>query len=70
MAGQKIRIKLAAYDHKMVDQATEKIVETMKKAGAKISGPIPSSHRERGSNYSSFAPQVQGQQRTVRDQNS
>ena len=35
MAGQKIRIKLAAYDHKMVDQAT------MKKAGAKISGPIP-----------------------------
>ena len=41
MAGQKIRIKLAAYDHKMVDQATERIVETMKKAGAKISGPIP-----------------------------
>ena len=41
MAGQKIRIKLAAYDHKMVDQATERIVEAMKKAGAKISGPIP-----------------------------
>ena len=41
MSGQKIRIKLAAYDHKMVDQATERIVETMKKAGAKISGPIP-----------------------------
>ena len=41
MAGQKIRIKLAAYDHEMVDQATQRIVETMKKAGAKISGPIP-----------------------------
>ncbi|MBO4323253.1 MAG: 30S ribosomal protein S10, partial [Clostridia bacterium] len=41
MAGQKIRIKLAAYDHKMVDEATERIVETMKKAGAKVSGPIP-----------------------------
>ena len=41
MAGQRIRIKLAAYDHRMVDQATERIVETMKKAGAKISGPIP-----------------------------
>lgn len=41
MAVQKIRIKLAAYDHKMVDQATEKIIETMKQAGAKISGPIP-----------------------------
>lgn len=41
MAGQKIRIKLSAYDHNTVDQATQKIVETMKKAGAKISGPIP-----------------------------
>ena len=41
MAGQKIRIKLSAYDHNMVDQATARIVETMKKAGAKISGPIP-----------------------------
>ena len=41
MAGQKIRIKLAAYDHKMVDEATERIVEAMKKAGAKVSGPIP-----------------------------
>ena len=41
MAVQKIRIKLAAYDHKMVDQATQKIIETMKQAGAKISGPIP-----------------------------
>ena len=38
MAGQKIRIKLSAYDHNMVDQATARIVETMKKAGAKISG--------------------------------
>lgn len=41
MAGQKIRIKLSAYDHNMVDQATQKIIDTMKKAGAKISGPIP-----------------------------
>ena len=41
MTGQKIRIKLSAYDHNMVDQATARIVETMKKAGAKISGPIP-----------------------------
>ncbi len=41
MASQKIRIKLVSYDHEMVDQAAEKIVETMKQAGAKISGPIP-----------------------------
>ncbi len=38
MAGQKIRIKLAAYDHELVDLAASRIVE---KSGAKISGPIP-----------------------------
>ena len=41
MAGQKIRIKLSAYDHALVDEAAERIVETMQKGGAKISGPIP-----------------------------
>jgi small subunit ribosomal protein S10 len=41
MAGQKIRIKLAAYEHELVDQAAQRIVETMQKSGAKISGPIP-----------------------------
>ncbi|HBF44325.1 MAG TPA: 30S ribosomal protein S10, partial [Clostridiales bacterium] len=41
MAVQKIRIKLAAYDANMVDQAASRIVEAMKKSGAKISGPIP-----------------------------
>lgn len=41
MAVQKIRIKLAAYDHELVDEAATRIVETMKKSGAKISGPIP-----------------------------
>ena len=41
MASQKIRIKLAAYDHELVDEAASRIVETMKKSGAKISGPIP-----------------------------
>ena len=41
MAVQKIRIKLTAYDHELVDEAASRIVETMKKSGAKISGPIP-----------------------------
>lgn len=41
MAAQKIRIKLSAYDHELVDLACSRIVETMKKSGAKISGPIP-----------------------------
>ncbi len=38
---QKIRIRLKGYDHQLVDQSAEKIVETAKKAGAKVSGPIP-----------------------------
>ena len=41
MAQQKIRIKLRAFDHKLLDQSAERIVETAKKTGATISGPIP-----------------------------
>lgn len=41
MATQKIRITLKAFDHNLVDQSAERIVEAAKKAGAKISGPIP-----------------------------
>lgn len=37
----KIRIKLRAYDHRLLDQSTTEIVETAKRTGAKISGPIP-----------------------------
>lgn len=38
---QKIRIRLKAFDHQLLDQAAEKIVETAKRTGAKVSGPIP-----------------------------
>ena len=38
---EKIRIRLKAYDHVVLDQSAEKIVETAKKTGAKVSGPIP-----------------------------
>ena len=41
MAGQKIRIKLKAYDHNLIDVAAEKIVETAKRSGVQVSGPIP-----------------------------
>lgn len=41
MASQKIRIKLKAYEHKLIDQSAEKIVETAKRTGATVSGPIP-----------------------------
>ncbi|MDD7510810.1 MAG: 30S ribosomal protein S10 [Peptostreptococcaceae bacterium] len=38
---QKMRIKLKAYDHALLDQSATKIVETAKKTGADVSGPIP-----------------------------
>ena len=41
MAGQKIRIKLKAYDHDLIDVSADKIVETVKRTGTKVSGPIP-----------------------------
>ena len=43
MAAQKemIRIRLKAYDHQLIDQSAEQIVETAKRTGATVSGPIP-----------------------------
>ena len=41
MAKQNIRIRLKAYDHKLLDQSTVEIVNTAQKTGAKILGPIP-----------------------------
>lgn len=38
---QKIRIKLKAYDHRLLDQAVAEIVETVRRTGATISGPVP-----------------------------
>jgi len=39
--GQKIRIRLKAYDHEIIDRSAQKIVETVEKSGAKVSGPVP-----------------------------
>ncbi len=41
MAKQKIRIRLKAYDHKLIDQSTLEIVNTAKRTGAQVVGPIP-----------------------------
>ena len=41
MAKQKIRISLKAYDHQLVDQSAKKIIETVRKTGAEVSGPVP-----------------------------
>jgi small subunit ribosomal protein S10 len=41
MAKQKIRIRLKAYDHKVLDESAKKIVDTAKRTGAIVSGPVP-----------------------------
>src|SRR5450631_4505216 len=41
MQSQRIRIRLRAFDHKLLDQSTKEIVDTAKRTGAKVAGPIP-----------------------------
>ena len=41
MASQKIRIKLKAYEHSIIDQSAARIVDTAKRTGSRVSGPIP-----------------------------
>jgi len=41
MKGQKIRIRLRAYDHRILDKSAEEIIDTAKRTGAKVCGPIP-----------------------------
>ena len=41
MAQQKIRIRLKAYDHEVIDQTARKIVDTVTRTGARVSGPVP-----------------------------
>ena len=63
MAAQKemIRIRLKAYDHQLIDQSAEKIVETAKRTGASVSGPIPlpthpPAHQEGGCDHPARRP--------------
>ena len=41
MQNQQIRIRLRAFDHRLIDQSTQEIVETAKRTGAQVRGPIP-----------------------------
>ncbi|KJZ18784.1 MULTISPECIES: 30S ribosomal protein S10 [Halomonas] len=48
MQNQKIRIRLKAFDHRLIDQSAAEIVETAKRTGAQVRGPIPlPTNRER-----------------------
>lgn len=63
---QKIRIRLKAYDHELIDQSAEKIIETAKRNGAKVSRPDPAADREADRNHPARSSQVQGLPRAVR----
>ncbi|MFA5626981.1 MAG: 30S ribosomal protein S10 [Thiohalomonadaceae bacterium] len=41
MANQKIRIRLKAFDHRLIDQSAREIVDTAKRTGARVKGPVP-----------------------------
>ncbi len=41
MTGQRVRIKLKSFDHRLLDHSTREIVDTAKRTGAKVSGPVP-----------------------------
>ena len=41
MQGQRIRIRLKAFDHRLIDQSTQEIVDTARRTGAQVKGPIP-----------------------------
>lgn len=48
MQNQRIRIRLKAFDHRLIDQSTQEIVDTAKRTGAQVKGPIPlPTNRER-----------------------
>ena len=64
MASQVMRITLKAYDHQLVDASAKKIIETVKKNGSQVSGPVP------GSDNPESSTQVQRLQRAVRAENS
>ena len=46
MSNQRIRIRLKAFDHRLIDQSTAEIVETAKRTGAQVRGPIPGATRK------------------------
>ncbi len=55
MQNQRIRIRLKAFDHRLIDQSTAEIVETAKRTGAQVRGPIPYQLVKNVSRYSNFS---------------
>ena len=61
MAKEMIRIRLKAYDHQVIDQSADKIVETAKSHRRHRLRPHPPAHQEGGRHHPAGRPQVQGQ---------
>lgn len=70
MSKQKIRIRLKAFDHTILDQSAEKIVETAKSTGAKVAGPVPLPTEKDVVTILIAVPQIQRFKRTIRNQNT
>ena len=70
MASQVMRITLKAYDHQLVDASAKKIIETVKKNGSQVSGPVPLPTKKEVVTISESRSQIQRFQRTVRAENS
>ena len=64
VTSEKIRIRLKAYDHVVLDQSAEKIVETAKKTGAKVRS-YSTTNTKRSSNNLTFSTQIQRFKRTI-----
>lgn len=69
MQNQRIRIRLKAFDHRLIDQSTAEIVETAKRTGAQVRGPIPLPTRKERFTVLISARQ-QRRARSVRDSHS
>ena len=65
---QRIRIKIRAYDHKIIDQATETIMKTAERSGAQVKGPVPlpTSKRKYTVNRSTFVHKTSREQYEMR----
>ena len=67
MQNQRIRIRLKAFDHRLIDQATAEIVETAKRTGAQVRGPIPLPTRKERFTVSDLPARQQRRARSVRN---
>ena len=67
MQNQRIRIRLKGFDHRLIDTSTAEIVETAKRTGAQVRGPIPTANAQRTLYSFDFSARQQRRERSVRN---